>query len=163
MAVMAVIAGDRAGICMIAVPRPIFDVWAPTHVRGTMASEPYASAVHTEWNPSASAWRATSTTRAASAPQYPRFNPRRMARDTTPKRLRGDQAQVLEALLDLDHVLLAPVGADEAAADELHALLRPSEQEVGLGPARRAGAPSGSGRTGRSSRRRSGRWRSRRV
>src|SRR4051812_29271730 len=135
-AVIAVIAGDRAGICMIAVPSPILEVWAPTQVSGTTESEPYASAVHTEWNPSDSAWRATSTTRAASAPQYPRFSPRRMAEDLTPKRLCGDQAEVLDALLDLDRVLLAPVGADEAAADELHTLGRLAEQEVGLGPTR---------------------------
>jgi hypothetical protein len=37
---MAVIAGVRAGICMIAVPRWIFVVFAAIHVSGTIASEP---------------------------------------------------------------------------------------------------------------------------
>jgi len=60
-AVIAVIAGVRAGICMIAVPSPMRDVWAPTHVSGTTESEPYASAVHTEWKPRSSARRAIST------------------------------------------------------------------------------------------------------
>ena len=54
-AVIAVIAGVRAGICMIAGPNSIRSVCAINHVRGVIASVPYASAVHAEWNPSASA------------------------------------------------------------------------------------------------------------
>ena len=48
-AVMAVMAGLRAAICRMAVPRRMRYVTAPSHARGTTASEPYASAVHTEW------------------------------------------------------------------------------------------------------------------
>ena len=48
IAVIAVIAGVRAGICMIAVPRRIFLVSAPSQASGTMVSEPQASPVHTE-------------------------------------------------------------------------------------------------------------------
>jgi hypothetical protein len=40
IAVMAVMAGDRAGICMIAVPRRIFVVLAAIHASGVIASEP---------------------------------------------------------------------------------------------------------------------------
>ena len=47
MAVIAVIAGERAGICMMAVPTLIFSVRARIQAAGTTASEPYASAVHT--------------------------------------------------------------------------------------------------------------------
>ncbi len=47
MAVIAVLAGVRAGICMIAVPRRTFVVDAPIHASGVTASEPYDSAVHT--------------------------------------------------------------------------------------------------------------------
>ena len=54
-AVIAVMAGVRAGICMIAVPSWILVVCATNHVSGVTASEPYASAVHTEWKPSDSA------------------------------------------------------------------------------------------------------------
>ena len=45
---MAVIAGVRAGICMIADPPRIRSVCASSHVSGVMQSVPYASAVHTE-------------------------------------------------------------------------------------------------------------------
>ena len=48
IAVIAVLAGDRPGSCMIPVPRRIFLVWAAIHASGTTASEPHASAVHTE-------------------------------------------------------------------------------------------------------------------
>src|SRR5947209_5605903 len=68
-------AGERAGIWRIADPNLIFVVWAPTHVRGTTASEPYASAVQTESYPSASACLTISTPSPPPAPQYPRFNP----------------------------------------------------------------------------------------
>ena len=40
IAVIAAIAGERAGICMIAVPTLIFVVLARIHVAGVTASEP---------------------------------------------------------------------------------------------------------------------------
>ena len=40
IAVIAVIAGVRPGICMIAVPSRIFLVNAPIHDSGVIASEP---------------------------------------------------------------------------------------------------------------------------
>ena len=43
-AVIAVIAGVRAGICMTPAPRPMVEVWAPSQARTVGASEPYASA-----------------------------------------------------------------------------------------------------------------------
>ena len=55
MAVMAVVAGVRAGICIMAVPSRIFVVWAPIHASGDTASDPHASAVQTESKPSRSA------------------------------------------------------------------------------------------------------------
>ena len=48
IAVMAAIAGERAGICMIAVPALILVVWARIQTAGVTASEPYASAVQME-------------------------------------------------------------------------------------------------------------------
>ena len=54
-AVIAVIAGVRAGICMIAGPNSMRSVCAINQVSGVIASVPYASAVHAEWKPSASA------------------------------------------------------------------------------------------------------------
>ena len=55
IAVVAVRVGVRAGICMIAVPTPMRSVTAATQVMVVTASEPYASADHTEWKPSRSA------------------------------------------------------------------------------------------------------------
>ena len=55
MAVIAVFAGERPGSCMMAVPSLIFFVCAPIHARGLTASEPQASAVHTESKPQRSA------------------------------------------------------------------------------------------------------------
>ena len=60
MAVIAVDAGVRADSCVTPVPRRIVDVEAPHHASGVKASEPYASAVHAESNPSASAARSCS-------------------------------------------------------------------------------------------------------
>ena len=51
IAVIAAIAGVRAGICMIAVPSRMRVVCAPIQASGVIASEPYASAVHTESKP----------------------------------------------------------------------------------------------------------------
>ena len=48
MAVMAAMAGVRAGICMMAVPTLIFSVCARIQVAGVTASPPQASAVQTE-------------------------------------------------------------------------------------------------------------------
>ena len=48
IAVMAAIAGVRAGICMMAVPTLILSVCARIHAAGVIASEPYASEVQTE-------------------------------------------------------------------------------------------------------------------
>ena len=47
-AVIAVIAGVRAGICMIPVPSLIVVVVAPSQARTVTASVPQASAVHAE-------------------------------------------------------------------------------------------------------------------
>ena len=68
-AVMAVIAGVRAGICMIADPPRIRSVCASSHVSGVMQSVPYASAVHTESYPSRSASCACATALPRPAPQ----------------------------------------------------------------------------------------------
>jgi hypothetical protein len=62
IAAMAVAAGVRALICTIDVPSRIVDVVAPHHASGVSASEPYASAVHTESNPSRSASASASAT-----------------------------------------------------------------------------------------------------
>ncbi len=53
--VIAVAAGVRAGICMIAVPIPIRSVRAATQLATVTASAPQASDVQTEWKPSRSA------------------------------------------------------------------------------------------------------------
>jgi hypothetical protein len=62
MAAMAVAAGERADICMIPVPSLMEFVAAPHHASGVRASEPYASAVHTESKPSRSAVATCSAT-----------------------------------------------------------------------------------------------------
>jgi hypothetical protein len=54
-AVIAVIAGVRAGICRIALPTSIRVVCAATHANTVGASDPYASAAHTTEKPSRSA------------------------------------------------------------------------------------------------------------
>ncbi len=60
-AVIAVIAGERPGIWKIAEPIRICFVWAASQASTVAASEPYASAAHTEWNPAASAsWTSSS-------------------------------------------------------------------------------------------------------
>jgi hypothetical protein len=59
--VIAVIAGVRAGICMIAVPIPICSVVAAIHEATVTASAPQASDVQTEWKPSLSARCASAT------------------------------------------------------------------------------------------------------
>jgi hypothetical protein len=52
---MAVIAGWRADICVIAVPSFSFCVCEPHHASGVRPSDPYASAVQIESKPSFSA------------------------------------------------------------------------------------------------------------
>jgi hypothetical protein len=47
-AVIAVIAADRPGIWKIAEPSRIFDVACASQASTVAASDPYASAVHTE-------------------------------------------------------------------------------------------------------------------
>ena len=52
---IAVIAGWRADICVIAVPSFKVDVCEPHHASGVSPSDPYASAVQIESKPSFSA------------------------------------------------------------------------------------------------------------
>ncbi len=80
MAVMAVAAGVRAAICMIAVPTPIRSVRAAIHVSGVTASEPHASDVHTESKPSRSASIASGNGSTGLDPQYPTCSPSLTAR-----------------------------------------------------------------------------------
>ena len=85
MAVMAVDAGVRAEICVIAVPSFTCVVWLPHHASGVKQSEPYASDVQMESNPRRSAvaiWSAAS----AGGPeegQYPMIKPSFMGADPT--------------------------------------------------------------------------------
>ena len=60
-AVIAVIAGVRAGICISPEPRSIRSVTALRCPRTETTSCPQASATHTESSPARSAWRASST------------------------------------------------------------------------------------------------------
>ena len=55
IAAIAVAAGWRADICVIAVPSRTRSVAAPHHASGVSPSEPYASAVQIESNPRRSA------------------------------------------------------------------------------------------------------------
>jgi len=58
---MAVDAGVRAEICTMPVASLMREVCAPIHASGVNASEPHASAVHTESKPRRSASCASST------------------------------------------------------------------------------------------------------
>ena len=78
MAVIAVAAGDRAGICITAVPTPIRSVREATHARVETASEPYASALQIASKPAASASRTRGMTSVGPEPQYPRCTPNLM-------------------------------------------------------------------------------------
>jgi hypothetical protein len=73
-AAIAVAAGVRAATCTTEVPSRIRDVCAARNASGVNASEPYASALHTESKPSfsASCTRATGGTSAAPAHSRPR-------------------------------------------------------------------------------------------
>jgi hypothetical protein len=71
MAVIAVAAGVRAGICITAVPTPIRSVRAAAQVMSVTASEPYASALQTESNPRRSASSTNGMKSVGWAPQYP--------------------------------------------------------------------------------------------
>ena len=66
---MAAAAGVRAASCMIPVPRRMRLVTAARYASGVTASEPYASAVHTESKPSRSASCTRSTGRRSWAPE----------------------------------------------------------------------------------------------
>ncbi len=68
---------------MIAVPTPMCLVTAATHVMVVTASEPYASADHTEWKPSRSASCTIGTSILSAEPEYPMFKPRRMSPSLT--------------------------------------------------------------------------------
>ena len=59
-AVIAVIAGLRAGICMSPAPRSMRSVTALRCPSTETASCPHASATHSESSPARSAWRASS-------------------------------------------------------------------------------------------------------
>ena len=61
MAAMAVAAGVRAAICTMPVPSRSVVVCDPHHANGVRQSEPYASAVQMESNPSRSASAMAST------------------------------------------------------------------------------------------------------
>ncbi len=78
IAVIAVMAGVRAGICMIAVPSLILLVLAAIQVSGVMASFPYASAVQTESYPSFSASRIKSMGTEGLGPNVPAMRPSRI-------------------------------------------------------------------------------------
>ena len=62
-------AGGRAASCMMPVPRRMRFVSAARYASGVIASEPYASAVHTESKPRRSASSTCSTGRRSSAPE----------------------------------------------------------------------------------------------
>ena len=70
IAVIAAIAGVRAGICMMLVPALIRLVRARTQATGLTASLPYASPAHTASKPS----RSASNTRSISIPAWPGEN-----------------------------------------------------------------------------------------
>ena len=70
IAAIAIAVGVRAASCAIDVPRWILDVCEPHQASGVSASEPYASAVHAESNPSRSASaRSSGTFVGGAAPQ----------------------------------------------------------------------------------------------
>ena len=78
IAVMAVLAGVRAGICMMPVPSLMRVVCAPIQASGETASEPQASADQMESYPSASASLMRSISISRFEPEYPIVNPRRI-------------------------------------------------------------------------------------
>jgi hypothetical protein len=77
IAVIAVDAGVRAEICVMAVPSFTWVVWLPHHANGVKQSDPYASDVQIESNPSRSA-AAICSAASAGGPdegQYPMIKP----------------------------------------------------------------------------------------
>ena len=70
-AVIAIIGGTRAVICMIPVPRRMRDVTAARYATEVTASWPHASADHAKSTPSRSASRTYSTTSDQSSPVPP--------------------------------------------------------------------------------------------
>src|SRR6266571_3704022 len=93
MAVMAVDAGVRAGICMIAVPNPRRSVRDATQASHDTASEPYASALQMESKPRRSASWTSGMTSMGTAPQYPRWSPNFTARSIAVPLCRQDDGQ----------------------------------------------------------------------
>src|SRR4051812_27005125 len=84
MAAIAVAVGVRAESWMRLVPSLMLLVCDPHHASGLTASDPYASAVHTESYPRRSASRMVSTAPAGGpAPQYPTCKPSFMDVETT--------------------------------------------------------------------------------
>ncbi len=67
-AVIAVFAGVRPGICMIAEPSLILSVSAPSHESTVTQSVPQASAAHAESYPSRSASRARASSSSGFVP-----------------------------------------------------------------------------------------------
>ena len=90
-AVIAVIAGLRAGICMTAAPMSIRSVCPAIQDSMVGESEPYASAAHTTEYPSRSASCASARWSAGvvHAAWYPRLSP---SRTCPPESLIGDLA-----------------------------------------------------------------------
>ena len=66
---IAAVAGGRAASCMMPVPSRMRLVNAARYASGVIASEPYASAVHTESKPRRSASSTFSTGSRSSAPE----------------------------------------------------------------------------------------------
>ena len=78
IAVIAAMAGVRAGICMMPVPTNSFVVCASIQVAGVTASVPYASPVQAWENPSRSASRTRSMLSFGAAPDISTVMPSRM-------------------------------------------------------------------------------------
>src|SRR5438876_11486637 len=117
-AAIAAAAGVRAASCMMPVPRRMRFVSAARYASGVIASDPYASAVHTESKPSFSARRILSTGSFSSAPEYPMLSPSFIAflladscgeplRRARP-RFRGDVVAVLRRRHRLERVQQVP-------------------------------------------------------
>lgn len=68
IAVIAVAAGVRAGICMIAVPSSMRSVTAARYPSTLTASGPYSSTLHTESTPMLSARLITGSTSCMGSP-----------------------------------------------------------------------------------------------
>src|SRR5919106_4898168 len=126
-AAIAAVAGGRAASCMMPVPRRIRFVSAARYASGVIASEPYASAVHTESKPSRSASRTVSTGNRSSAPEYPMLSPSFM---TWPPE-RGESFHQ-HAAVDVEALAVDEAGGvGEQEQDSAGDLLRPAEASQG--------------------------------